>query len=159
MGCSRSCVPRCRSTCCRCGTRCTSTALERDGDDNGTNREETNRGVIVEDRLVDGSVSTEDVLALVVVLDVDVLLREGLGKEILQEDVARLLRAGLERVFHDDVSGRMLVQVDSLTEALGDAADFGFSGLANLFRVPLLLLLQVLCPGQQGIVDQQIILD
>ena len=72
--------------------------------------EEANRSVIVEHGLVHISFGVKDVLALVGVDEMEVVLREGRGKEILQEDIARLLRSLLERVLNDNVSAHILVQ-------------------------------------------------
>lgn len=72
--------------------------------------EEANRSVIVEHGLVHVSFGVKDVLTLVGVDEMEVVLREGRGKEILQEDIARLLRSLLERVLNDNVSAHILVQ-------------------------------------------------
>lgn len=57
------------------------------------------------------------------------------GNQVLHENVASLLGALFERVFHDKLAIIALVHVETLTQPLGDLRNFDFSSLANFALV------------------------
>lgn len=108
-----------------------SSSHRRNGETNGTNGEETDWRVAIEDGAIDLSITSDDVFTHIRFLNVDLLFRIIFRNQILQENVASLFRALFKGILYYKFSLSSIVHDETFTKPLSDPCNLDLSRLAN----------------------------